>query len=227
MGIIKCSNPEQLYNQIRKVRDKYNYREELKWANLDRRVRFDVAREFFNIFLSCDVQFNCIILDKTQLDFEAHFQNNLYKVYISFSVALLKLLIGKKPEEILILLTDDYFTPAGADLEIKIKKFVNDHYQSFVIAGVCQIDSQTSDLLQLTDLILGAIVYDLKKQNNIIQKQNTYKRKFLNFLYQKLRIKRSDRHGWASEGNTDYQILCANCNWIKRFENNENKNAKI
>lgn len=27
-----------------------------------------------------------------------------------------------------------------------------------------------------------------------------------------------------SEGNTDYQILCANCNWIKRFENNENKN---
>ena len=22
-------------------------------------------------------------------------------------------------------------------------------------------------------------------------------------------------------GSTDYQVLCANCNWIKRFENNE------
>lgn len=25
----------------------------------------------------------------------------------------------------------------------------------------------------------------------------------------------------ANEMNTKYQLLCANCNWIKRFENNE------
>jgi len=43
----------------------------------------------------------------------------------------------------------------------------------------------------MTDLILGAILYDLKKQNNLIEDQNTYKRKFLNFLYQKLKIKKS------------------------------------
>lgn len=30
------------------------------------------------------------------------------------------------------------------------------------------------------------------------------------------------KHGYPK----DYQILCCNCNWIKRFENNENKNAK-
>lgn len=29
-----------------------------------------------------------------------------------------------------------------------------------------------------------------------------------------------------ADGSTEYQILCANCNWIKKFENNENKNAR-
>jgi len=27
-------------------------------------------------------------------------------------------------------------------------------------------------------------------------------------------------------GSKDYQLLCANCNWIKRYENNENANIE-
>ncbi len=191
LGIIKSKKPQKLYNRIRKIRDKYNYREEVKWANLDRRIRFDIAREFFNIFLTEDSTFNCIILNKDELDFKRHFQNNLHKVYKNFSVALLKLIIGKEPEEVIILLTDDYFTPASEDLESAIKGIINDHYKKFVIAGVCQIDSKSSDLLQLTDLILGAIVYDLKKQTGLVKRQNRYKMRFLNFVHQKLKIRGS------------------------------------
>jgi len=191
IGIIKCCNPQNLYNKIRKIRQKYNYNQEIKWSGLDREIRFNIAREFFNIFLSEDAMFNCIILDKQKLDFQKYFQNDLYKVYVSFSVALLKLIVGQKPEEVIILLADDYFSPDGTALEDRIKKFINDHYQRFIVAGVCQIDSKSSDILQLTDLLLGAILYDLKKQNNLITDQNTYKRKFLNFLYQKLEIEKS------------------------------------
>ena len=191
LGIIKSEKPQRLYNRIRKIRDKYNYREELKWANLDRKIRFDVAREFFNVFLDEDVKFNSIILDKDELDFKKYYQNNMYRVYRSFSVVLLKLILGKDPKEITTLLADDYFTPDNEDLEDAIKAFVNDHYKKFVVSGVCQINSKSSDLIQLTDLILGAIVYDLKKQVGLVKNQNTYKRKFLNFTYQKLKIKKS------------------------------------
>lgn len=191
LGIIKCRDPQNLYNEIRKIRQKYNYNQEIKWSGLDRKIRFDIARDFFNVFLSEDAKFNCLILDKKKLDFQKYFQNDLYKVYISFSVALLKLIIRKNPEEVIILLADDYFAPDGTAMEDRIKKFVNDHYQKFIIAGVCQINSKSSDILQLTDLILGAILYDLKKQYGLIDNQNTYKRKFLNFLYQKLEIKKS------------------------------------
>jgi hypothetical protein len=191
LGIIKCNKPQDLYNRIRKIRYRYNYTEEVKWSNLDGKIRFDIAREFFNIFFTEDAKFNCIILDKNKLDFEKYFQNNLYKVYQSFSIALLKLIIGKNPEEVIILLADDYFTPDGTEMEDRIKKFTNDHYQKFVVAGACQINSKSSDILQLTDLVLGAILYDLKKQENLIGRQNTYKRKFLNFVYQKLNTKKS------------------------------------
>ncbi|MFH0956026.1 MAG: DUF3800 domain-containing protein [Candidatus Falkowbacteria bacterium] len=163
LGIIKCEWSEVIYNRIRKVRMKYNYTEELKWANIDNEIRFKVAMEFFNIFMDEDVVFNCIILDKNKLDFKQYFQNNLCKVYRNFTIVLLKLIIGRVPNEIIVLLADDYFSPENEKLEFKIKKFVNDHYKNFVIAGVCQIDSRSSDLIQLTDLVLGAILYDLKK----------------------------------------------------------------
>ncbi|OGZ40554.1 MAG: hypothetical protein A3B04_00345 [Candidatus Portnoybacteria bacterium RIFCSPLOWO2_02_FULL_39_11] len=189
LGLIKCDNPQKLYNKIRKIRHRYNYNEEMKWTSLDRRIRFDVARECFNVFLDEEAKFNCIILNKDELDFAKYYDDDLYKVYRNFSVTLLKLIIGKNPEEVMILLMDDYFAPDGINLETTIKKFVNDHYQKFVIAGVCQIDSKASDLLQLTDLVLGAIIYDLKKQEGLLlPHQNVYKRKFLNFIYQKLNI---------------------------------------
>ena len=194
LGILKCGNPEKLYNKIRKLRSRYKYNEELKWANLDRKIRFDMARSFFDIFLEEDAKFNCIILDKDELDFDKYYNNDLYKVYRNFAVVLLKLIFGKNPQEVAILLADDYFTPDGIDIEAKIKKIINNHYQKFVMAGVCQINSKSSDLLQLTDLILGSIIYDLKKQKGIIgkkSKQGNFKRKFLNFVYQKLKIRNS------------------------------------
>lgn len=80
LGIIKCCHPERLYNKIRKIRHKYRYTEELKWTNLNSKIRFDVAREFFNIFLMEGVTFNCIILNKEELDFEKYFDNNLYNL---------------------------------------------------------------------------------------------------------------------------------------------------
>ena len=76
--------------------------------------------------------------------------------------------------------------------------------QKFVLAGVCQINSESSDLLQLTDLILGAIIYDLKKDKGLIDKNSkggNFKRKFINFVYQKLKIKKSffrNRFGFKS-----------------------------
>lgn len=191
LGMVKIRRPEKIYNRIRKSRQRFNYNEELKWSRLDRRIRFDVARKFFNIFMDEEAEFHCIVLDKDKLDFKKYHNNNMYKAYRSFTIALLKMIIGQKPDEVIIVLADDYFTPDGADLEETIMKFTNDHYKKFVVGGVCQIDSRSSDLLQLADLLMGAIVYDLKIQNGIIGRSQSgrFKRRFLNFLYLSLGVR--------------------------------------
>lgn len=192
LGLIKCRFPEKIYNEIRKIRQRFNYNEELKWSQLNSKNRFDVAVKFLKCFLnSPEAKFNCIILNKEELDFQAEYNNELSKVYRSFTISLLKLVAGPSPDEILIVLADDYFTPEKIELENTIKKFVNSHYQEFVVAGVCQIDSRSSDLLQLTDLILGFMVYDLKRRDGLIGLPNNYKRKFMNFIYQKLSVQES------------------------------------
>ncbi len=207
IGLIESPNPEKIYRQLRIIRDRFNYREELKWTRIDRKIRFEVAMEFFKVFMAGDTKFNCIILNKGELDFEKYFQNNLYKVYKNFSIALLKLAFGGNPNGVSIVLSDDYFFPEGEDFEGSVKRILNDHYKKFVVAGICQIDSCSSDILQLTDLILGAVVCDLKKQNGLVEKQNQFKRKFLNFLYQKLKIHGSffiNRQGYKTRNF----ILC-------------------
>lgn len=191
IGILKCNQPHRVYNKIRKIRDKYKYYEEIKWSNLNNEIRFKIARKLFYVFMEEVTKFYCIILDKSKLDFKKYYNDNLFKVYRNFTITLLKIALGNKPEKIIILLADNYFSPDGTDLENTIKKFTNDHYKKFVVAGVCQIDSRASDILQLTDLILGSVLYDLKKQQELIPEQNTYKRKFLNFLYQKMETKES------------------------------------
>ncbi len=192
IGIIKIDRPEKMYNEIRKIRQRFNYKEELKWAKIDREIRFKIAIKFFEVFLREKAEFSCIILDKDKLDFKKHHNNNMYKAYRSFTIALLKIMLGQNPDEIIIILADDYFSPEGSNLEETIRKFTNDHYKKFVIGGVCQIDSRSNDILQTADLIMGAIVYDLKKQNELIDGGKTsgrFKRKFVNYLYQKLSVK--------------------------------------
>jgi len=192
IGLIECNQPELIYNKIRKIRQKYNYNEEIKWTNLNSEIRLRIAMEVFNCFIKQDgVRFNCLILDKEELDFLKEYDNNLSKVYRNFSISLLKLVMGKKPQKIFIILADDYFTPENLNIEVTIKKFINCHYQDFIVAGVCQINSKSSDLLQLTDLILGVVIYDLKIVKNLLLSQGKYKKRFLKFVHQKLKIQNS------------------------------------
>lgn len=230
IGIVKTREPEKIYNKIRKIRQRNKYKEEIKWAKLNKKFRFRIARKIFNIFLTENIKFECIILDKNKMDFEGYFDNDLYKAYRSFSIFLLRKIIGKNPKDIFVLLADDYFAPDGVNLEVTIKKFINNHYGKFVIAGVCQIDSKSSDMIQLTDLILGAIVYDLKKHKNLLgRRPNEYKRKFLNYVYQKLDINKSffDENYFnfssAKIKRTNGNIPSGKIK-INIFNNNKNKN---
>jgi len=66
---------------------------------------------------------------------------------------------------------------------------VNNELKRLAIAGVCRFDSKSNDLLQLTDLIVGSINYDLKLSTGVILRGDKYKRRFLAYFKECLGIK--------------------------------------
>ena len=59
---------------------------------------------------------------------------------------------------------------------------MNNKTGRLALAGVCRIDSKANDLLQLVDLIIGVISYDLKIEAGVIKSGDQYKKELLKFF---------------------------------------------
>jgi hypothetical protein len=191
LGTVKTERPHELQRMMRAIRDKAHYYEEIKWTKISP-LKFDVCKAIVDAFIkNRPAIFSCIILKKSDLDFEKYFQSDLTKVYKSFSVRLLKNNINSEANEICTVIADDYFYPDGTNLELASRAIINDHYKRLVVSCFLQINSKSSDLLQLTDLLLGAVVYDLKLQEGLVKKHENLKFKFLEYLHSQLSVNNS------------------------------------
>jgi len=101
----------------------------------------------------------------------------------------------------LILIADHVTVPRNIRFECNVKRKINEKYSRLAMAGVCRFDSKSNDLLQLTDLIVGAINYDLKFSLGIIKKGDKYKKRFLAYLKKNLGI---DKEEFLSKGFKNY-----------------------
>ena len=67
-----------------------------------------------------------------------------------------------RKDETLWIVADEYSTPPGHRFEENVRDYVNRKLGRTAVAGVCRMRSSGVDLLQLIDLILGAVVYEYK-----------------------------------------------------------------
>ena len=86
-------------------------------------------------------------------------------------------------------MADDITTPRRIKFEVNIKNHVNYRFKRLAIAGVCRLDSKTNDLLQLTDLLIGAINYELLIKEKIIDKMSRFKGQFVERFRDNLGVK--------------------------------------
>ena len=187
VGMIKCSQPYYLQQKIKYIRSKNRFWWELKFNNLNK-VKMNVALEILDaLFETWSIKFASYTIDKRNVYFKKEFSGNPWIAYEQIAKQLLIGNLGKN--EVLIVLADDMTAPKIIKFEVNIKNSVNKKFKRLAIAGVCRLDSKTNDLLQLTDLLIGSINYELLLKEKIIDKPSLYKGKFIEKFKENLGVK--------------------------------------
>lgn len=180
LGMIKCLRPYKLCNFVQRLRDKAHFYDEIKWKKVNAKNLGIMKRLIDAFFATYNTSFYCIVLHKSNMDFEKYFDNDFFKVYLSFTTLLLKNSI--RNDEIMSVIADRYSTPGKDEFEAKVRNYVNDHSQRMSIHSVVRIHSVGSDLIQIADLLMGAVNYEFKLKNKLIENPSAAKTQLLGYL---------------------------------------------
>lgn len=186
LGMIKCMQPFFLDSKIRVVRERNNFYDEIKWNTLSK-AKINVIKEIVEtVFETPGIYFSCIVINKDGIKFEEDFDNNPYKAYQIFTEELLKQSIGES--EILTVLADYVTTPKNIRFEIDVKHGLNKALSRLAVGGIHRVDSKGVNIIQIVDLLIGAVVYCYKKDLKLVSGDKN-KIKVLNLILNKLNKK--------------------------------------
>jgi len=188
IGILKLSQPYYVYSKIIYERRKRNFYDEMKFNKLSKN-NIEFAKYAVGALLDArSTNFYSYSVDKKGNYFQKEFGNDPWIAYEKLTLRLLKEAV-LAPKEILILIADYTPSPRNIRYEINIKRELNVSVNRLALAGVCRFDSRSNDLLQLVDLIIGAISYDLKLATGVIKNGSKYKKQLSQFLKDNLGAK--------------------------------------
>lgn len=187
IGIIKLSQPYYLSSKLYYERTKRRFYDEMKFNRMSKR-NIDFAKFAIGSFLDAkSTYFYSYSIDKEGDYFKKEFSGDPWRAYEKLTLRLLKEAVLSE-KEILILIADHVTTPKDIRYEVTIKKEMNVALKRLALAGVCRFDSRSNDLLQLVDLIIGCISYDLKCSTGVIGKGDVHKRELLDFMKRNLGV---------------------------------------
>lgn len=165
ISYISCAyNQVKLHSRnIRAIKLKHFIKGEIKWSSLSK-SQYPFYSELIEYFFATDLQFRAIVIDKSKLKHEEFNQshNDFYdKMYFQ--------LLNKKifPENSYNIYLDIKDTQSYKKAE-SLKKYLNHNF--IAVRNLHTIQSHESELMQLTDVIMGAIGYYLRGYNAVIAK---------------------------------------------------------
>ena len=155
-----CQHPCRL-EAVGQIKAKYNYKEELKWTNVHS-ATYKVYAELVDWFFMNDLEFRAVVVDKSQID-EKRADYSFNDFYFRMYFQLLHTKVDFQNRYNVFLDIKD--TCSGEKLE-KMKKIMS--YNSSI--GTLQfIPSRESVFIQLADVLMGAINYNLRIQKGDVK----------------------------------------------------------
>ena len=165
-------NQLRMHNQyIRKLKKDHFFNGEIKWSNLSK-SQYPFYNALIEYFFATDLQFRCIIINKEKM---RHQEFN--QTHDEFYDKMYYQLLNKKIEpnniyNIYIDIKDSHSYRKAANL----KTYLERDYQN--IRNLQVIRSYESELLQLSDVIMGAINYKLRGLNKVTSKNKLIEKNF-------------------------------------------------
>lgn len=214
VGMIKCSQPYYLQQKIRYIREKNRFWWEMKFSDLNK-VKIKTALEVLNtLFETRSIHFSSYTIDKRSSYFKNEFHDDPFVAYEQITKHLLE--GNLRMNEVLIVLADNVVSPKRNRFEVNIKNHINNKFKRLAVAGVCRLDSRVNDLLQLTDLLIGSINYELLLKEKIINKPSKFKGRFIEKFKLNLGV---------NSLTSDFRNYAFNIHFHKDDEKNDNANV--
>ncbi len=130
----------------------------IKWAGLTQ-GSLPVLTRFVDLIPSSGVRFAAFVADRTSSDPIARFGDP----WTAYARLAQQLVLGAcQPNELMTLLLDNYSTPDAIDLPGVIRADVNRRLGGLAITTACNLDSKSTDGLQMVDLLTGAITFEFR-----------------------------------------------------------------
>ena len=145
------------------MKAKHEVLHEVKWSGLSKSA-YPLYNDLVDYFFATDLQYRAIVIDKSQLkheDFNQSHDDFYYKMYYQ--------LLNKKlvPEYNYNIYLDIKDTRSAKKVN-GLKDFLNSNF--ITVRNLQNIRSHESELMQLTDIITGALSYHLRGLDKVIAK---------------------------------------------------------
>ena len=174
ISYVSCAyNQTRLHNRyIRDLKIKHHFKGEIKWSALSKSM-YPFYSELIDYFFATDLQFRAIIIDKSDIDnivFNQTHDDFYNKMYY-------QLLWHRLKEEYTYNIYIDIKDTHSYKKAHRLKEYLNNTKNINCIRNLHIIQSFESELMQLSDAMMGAISYYLNQDNmKVIAKQKIVKK---------------------------------------------------
>lgn len=156
IAAVKLRNPGALGRAIRDVRDRSQYLQEFKFSRVGR-GNYPVFCDLVDTVAASDAHIAaCVVDGRVHNPFRG--KRPVWQVHAEVISQLLVGCINRR--ELVGVLLDGISTPRGYSLEDTVRKMTNSRLGATSVVSAVALDSRSNDILQVADLVAGAIYHE-------------------------------------------------------------------